>query len=86
MFGRWGLNVEVRYKGKVIMTGKKARLMDYGTYQSRRLVRITLNRQMIVRITSMSKAKRPPPKPPNVKSDFRPSIHRNSIRLHSKNP
>ena len=24
MFGRWGLNIDVRYKGKVIMTGRKS--------------------------------------------------------------
>ena len=25
VFGRWGLNIEVRYKGKVVMRGRKAR-------------------------------------------------------------
>ena len=26
VFGRWGLNVEVRYKGKVIMTDQKSEI------------------------------------------------------------
>ena len=86
MFGRWGLNVELRYKEKVIMTGRKAQSMAYGTYQSQSLVRITLNRQMIVRITLISKTKRPPPKTHNVKSDFSHPTHRNSVHLHIKIP
>ena len=87
VFGRWGLNVEVRYKGKVVMKGKKARLMDNGMYQSRRsTVRITLNRLIRVRITSINKAKRLPPKPPNIKSDFRPPTRRNSVQLRIWNP
>ena len=31
-------------------------------------------------------AKRPPPKPPNVKSDFKPLIHRNLIWIRIRNP
>ena len=86
MFGRWGFNVEVRYKGKVVTKGRQAQLMDCGMYQSRKApVRITLNRRIRVRITQTNKAKILPPKPPNVKSDFRPPMHRNSIRLHTKN-
>ena len=86
VFVRWGLNVEVRYKGKVIMTGRKARSTDCGTYKSQRSARITLNRQMIVRITSINKAKRPLPKPPKVKSDVSQPTHRNSESLHIKIP
>ena len=87
VFGRWGLNVEVRYKGKVVMKGRKARLMDYCMYQSRKSpVRITMNGLMRVRLTPANKAKRLPPKPPNVKSDFRPPRHRNTVHLHSRNP
>ena len=87
VFGRWGLNVEVRYKGKVVMKGRKVRLTDYGVYQSRKsTARINLNRSIRVRITSVNKAKRPPPKPLNVTSDFRPPTRRNSVQPHIRNP
>ena len=87
MFGRWGLNVEVRYKWKFVMKGRKARLMDYGIYQSRRAtVRITLSRSIRVRITPVNKAKRPSLKPPNVKSDFKPPTRRNLVQLRIRNP
>ena len=52
VFGRWGLNVEVHYKGKIMMKARKStiKVTDYGMYQSRISTRrITLNRPTIVR-------------------------------------
>ena len=87
VFRRWGLNIEVRYKGKVVMKGRKARLIDYGMYQSRKsLMRTTLNRPIRVMLTPTNKAKRLSPKPPNIKLDFRPPTRRNSVQLHSRTP
>ena len=49
-------------------------------------VRITINRPISARLTPTNKAKKLPPKPPNVKLDFKPTIHRNYLQIRSRNP
>ena len=56
-------------------------------YQTQKsTVGITLNRPISVRLTPTNEAKKLPPKPPNVKLDFEPTIRRNYLQLRIKNP
>ena len=87
MFGRWGLKIEVRYKGKVVMKGRKSTINGlWYVLITKSPVRITLDRPIRVRLIPTNKAKRLPPKPPNIKLDFEPPIRRNSVQLRIRNP
>ena len=45
-FHKWGVSVEVRYKGKVIMKGRQIRSTVCGTYQSHKIVKLALTNTM----------------------------------------
>ena len=87
ILGRWGLKVDVRYKGKVMMKARKS------TINGLWYVPITdINREDNLEQTNKSEVnphqqgqERIPPKPPNIKVDFEPPIHRNSVQLRIRN-